>query len=234
MNNNYNLENLLHTLFAYFESHKIRYCVIRNYELFPIENIGNDVDILIEKKVFLRKLDNFEKLLLANGYMIKVTSSRQYVIKTIISSIKNQFTLEVDFITDLAWKGCRFMSVKATLQNASLLNTFYIPSPSDECAMSLLHSLLFGGFVKEKYRLKLTNFIDSGADLNNSLRPYFADSDIDFISKALHDKNYKSIEDFCNKLRLNIIIRNLRFNPMKTLYRFFEYFFSELSIRLFQ
>lgn len=234
MKNNHNFENLLHTIFVHFKSHQVRYCVVRNYELFPTDNIGNDVDILTDKKVFLRKFDNFEKLLATNGYMITITSARQYVIKTIITSINKKYTLEVDFITDLAWKGCKFMSVKATLQNSSLLNSFYIPSPSDECAMSLLHSLLFGGFVKEKYRLKLTNFIDSGADLNKSLRPYFADSDIDFISKALHDKNYKSIEDVCNKLRLNIIIRNLRFNPMKTLYRFSEYFLRELSIRLFQ
>lgn len=234
MNNNHNLEDLMRTMFAHFESHQIRYCVIRNYELLPAENIGNDVDILVDKKAFQHKFAFFENTLATNGYMITVTSVRQYVIKTIISSINKKYTLEVDFITDLAWKGCKFMSVKATLQNSSLLNSFYIPSPSDECAMSLLHSLLFGGFVKEKYRLKLTNFIDSGADLNKSLRPYFADSDIDFISKALHDKNYKSIEDVCNKLRLNIIIRNLRFNPMKTLYRFSEYFFRELSIRLFQ
>lgn len=153
-------------------------CVLRNYEGFPGANLGSDLDLLVspaELPRAVRALSSIQGTRIV-GYFER--RSVAHVFLAGVSSEPEARALQVDLDMRLPWKGLLFLRtdavLKAAIPRAAGLSTFYSPSPAHEAIISLLMSLLLGGYVKEKYFAKVQRtFASDRSEVIQALLPHF-------------------------------------------------------------
>lgn len=153
------LSEFLAALNQSFDKQGVRPCVLRNYEGFPETNVGRDIDFLIraqELPLVIRAVRSIRGIRIV-GYAERCYATHLYLEG--VSATSGVRTLQVDFIWCLNWKGLQYLSTETVLREAKSWQagglTFLVPSPVHEAIISLLSSLLVGGWLREKYFPKI-------------------------------------------------------------------------------
>jgi hypothetical protein len=227
------------SFFTRLSSENLKYSVVRNYEGLPISKPGGDVDILIEKKNIKDVLNLIRQLIQPFNGRIEITHSFHYVLKlklhNVLDDKTNKSYTELDLITKLSWYGLNWLSEYEVL-NESTLNkkNIYIPSYHHELQMSLFHSLLYGGFVNEKY-LKNMNILFSLLDkfkLKKDLNNNFGYHTGDIIFKNIEFSYWQSIEINKFKIRKSLMIVNFNNSISNTFLEVLTNFYCELKVKI--
>jgi hypothetical protein len=197
----------------------VHYLVARNYELLPYSKPGNDVDLLVLKEDVDRIFEIINSLLTnCKGY-IKVTHFYDYVVKIRIYGVKDgdrDYT-ELDLITNLTWRGLTWLDIEKVIL-AAVENTecIMIPINRHELQMTLFHSLLYGGFVKERYKNRIGTLIETSDDnlLRRELEDGFGGELALMVFKKIRYGNWKSLEELKFRLRCALLRRNIQRSGM--------------------
>jgi hypothetical protein len=223
-------------LFQALDKGGVRFCVLRNYEGFPANNVGSDLDILIiqsDLSTAVRALRSIQGIRIA-GY-----AERYYVAHTFVEGVSPTpgiRALEVDFIWNLNWKGLPYLTTDTVMQAATLRQAgnlrFLVPSPVHEAIISLLSSLLIGTTIKDKYFPKVHNIFAGhrsvviiallpGFGLRNSARL------VDYVIGGDREK----IRGCVSSLRVSLALRNLLRRHVRCVIRIARYYTRELAVR---
>lgn len=149
------LQDFVLSLFSGFSEKNIKYCVLRNYSGLPQRNIGNDIDVLIREESIPTALSFLTSI---SGIRVTAVNRRAYVTTAFIAGVElssEQDSLQIDFVSGLEWKGCRYLEVDEVLASSQVLHSdplIVIPAPFHEAQISFFSSYLLGGWIKERYQ----------------------------------------------------------------------------------
>jgi len=222
--------NSLNELFQHLHKSNINYCILRNYENIP-ENIGNDIDFLVDEK----NLEEMEKIIffVMKQYGLKLLNKKQrygykglYFIET-----KTQNIILLDLFTKLSKKWISYADVNYILQNKIEYKNFYVPKKSSILYTVLLKDLLTYDKLRNKNNDLLLDldeevkldFIQTGLKYFDAeiLENLFDDLKVNKIryskkylfSKLKTDNNIKNFLEYTS-YRIKEILQNLFFNKM--------------------
>jgi hypothetical protein len=226
----------LPALFRALDKEGVRYCILRNYEDFPINNIGRDVDFLInplDLPGINRALNSIQ------GTRIVGYTERHYAASYFlagISTAKQARALQLDFDLSLTWKGLPYLPgdsvLKAVTQRPAGNSTFFVPSPVHETIISLLASLLVGGWLKDKYLPHIRQiFTDNRSDVIAALLPQFGLKTVTRLVDSVTGGDRTRILGCIRSLRVSLVLCNLLRRPVHSAIAIARHYGSELAIR---
>ncbi|MGD0831018.1 MAG: hypothetical protein ABR907_08760 [Terracidiphilus sp.] len=226
----------LSVLIPALEAEGLRPCVLRNYEGFPDINLGNDVDMLIlpaDLTRAVRALRSIERIRIT-GY-----TERPYVANTYIEGIAPApaaRALQLDFLMSLNWKGLPYLTADSVLRSAVRRQagdlSFLVPSPIHEAIISLLSSLLVGGWLKEKYfsQVQSTFATDKPAVIAALSEPFGSKTATQLVDSILAGDRVMIVR--CVRLlRISLASRSLLRKPFRGAAAIVRHFVSEFAIR---
>jgi len=223
-------------LFQAFENEMVRPCVLRNYEGFPNNNVGSDVDFLIRHDELPKVIHALKSL---QGIRIVGYAERNYVAHLFVEGVTSDSgtrSLGVDFIWSLNWKGLEYLSTEAVLQTAVTRRsenlTFLVPSPVHEAIISLLSSLLIGGWLKEKYFPKVQQvFTDDAKLVRKALAFAFGMRTASQLIDAVISANRTAMLNSVRPLRRALAGRHFLHQPFWSGLNIAKYHWYELIVR---
>lgn len=145
-----NFTHFVELIFDTFNQKGIRYLVLRNYAKLP-EETDNDIDLLVsrsQKGLLLSILRS-----VAQKSHWKICKIAEFACSSIF--FYHEETLEqvhIDLMFDICWHSFLFADTEEILRRRIPHKTFYKPAPCHEAMVNLLTRLVYGGYVKEKYR----------------------------------------------------------------------------------
>ncbi|MDF7825428.1 hypothetical protein P4B35_15485 [Pontiellaceae bacterium B12227] len=203
------MASFLTCLFDAWKEADVRYLILRNYEELP-EFTGNDIDVLLDPA----------QREIAERLLIQSASEQGWVLHNIGDFacralwLFNCETLEqvhIDLMYGINWHTLVFADHSRMLSQRQPFKNFYIPSPGDEAAVNLLTRLLYGGYVKDKYREGIRcSASGDGKEMATALNPWvckeLAEKMIAFATQGEWDK----IEARCRQIRKSVIKVNVK------------------------
>jgi hypothetical protein len=226
----------LPALFRALDKEGVRYCVLRNYEEFPYNNIGRDVDFL----TYPSDLPGVSRALRSiQGIHIVGYTERHYVASFFlagISTVQQARALQIDFDLSLTWKGLPYLPadavLRAVIQRFAGDSTFFVPSPVHEAIISLLASLLIGGWLKAKYLPQVQqSFIDHRSEVIAALLPQFGLRTATRLVDSVAGGDRARILGCVRSLRTSMALRNLSHRPFHSVLVIARHYAGELTIR---
>jgi hypothetical protein len=211
-------------------------CILRNYEGFPDNNVGNDVDFMIhpaELPLAIRAIRSIE------GVRIVGYNEQFHVAMVFIEGISPTpgiRAFQIDFIRSFTWKGLPYLTTDSVLtaaithQKGNL--TFLTPSAIHEAIISLLTSLLVSGFVKEKYFPKVQQTFASNRDeVISVLIPAFGLEHARSLVDLVIARDRQRIMACINPLRMALSMRSLSRRPIRSLFAIARHNLIVLGVR---
>jgi hypothetical protein len=226
----------LAALFDALSAAGVRPCVLRNYQGFPSANLGNDIDLLIAPADLPRAAQAIRSIA---GLRIAGYTERRLVANFFLEGIEQNAgsrALQIDFDLGLYWKGLRYMPVEAVLEAAIPRQagnaSFYIPSPAHEAIISLMASLLLGGYVKEKYFSQVQKtFAEESSAVIVALAPCFGTALSAQLVEAAIAANRPKLLRCVRPLRRALLLRNILRAPLRGAWAMADYYARELAFR---
>jgi len=214
----------------------LRFSILRNYEGFPHSNSGRDIDFLIDPADLRKAIHTLQSLpgVRIVGYLERPSVAMVYLEG--VRTTAGARCLEVDFDLSLSWKGLPFLPLSAVLEHAMPRHrggvSFNIPAAEHEAVISLLASLLVGGWVPEKYFPKAQQaFAADEAKVMAALTPQFgfnaAKQLVDAVVEGSRCKVFGSIPS----LRLALAVRSFWRRPLRSLLAVVRHYAAEFVLR---
>lgn len=230
------LHDFLVSLFSSFGSHGIRYCVLRNYELLPVDNIGADIDVLIEKD---RAECVFNLLAQIEIVRITATTRRAYVRTAFIDGLSfgsGKDSLQVDFVTDLAWKGVPYLHSQDVLDSSRSYSThplIRVPASHHEAIISMFSSYLSGGWIKERYQSSVqAEFRQNELLVRDSLAPFLGYNLLRRLLDAVREDCRGALLGMLPLVKFHLVVHGFIRSPMSSGWAVLTHHWLELKVRL--
>jgi len=215
----------------------VHYCILRNYEGFPANNLGNDIDFLISRSDLQRAMCALRSVEAAQiiGYLERASVASVYLEG--ISHPPELRALEVDFDLNLAWKGLSFLTTDSVFQAAIRRTagslTFWVPSPIHEAIMSFFTSFLIGGCLKEKYFAQVQRtFASERSGVIAALLPQFGLKTTTHLVDAVIGGDRRKVLGCVRSLRISLALRSLLRQPIRSVLAVVNHYANEFAIRL--
>lgn len=232
------MNEFLAALFQAFEEEGILTCVLRNYEGFPFENVGGDIDFLISPSELPRAIRALRSL---DGVRIVGFTEPSYAVRCAflegVSQHSKTRAIQVDFYFRLAWKGLPYLDVDTVLQSAvprkagSL--SFLVPAPVHEAIMSLFSSLLVSRYLKEKYFPQVQRtFAANKCEVISALTPQFPLKPATQMVEAVIDGDRQQIMACRMPLCMSLARRSLLCSPLSSAVSVTRHYRQALMFRL--
>jgi thymidylate kinase len=219
------------------EEEGLRPCVLRNYEGFPAANLGGDVDFLILRSDLPRAIRVLRSIkdVRTVGYCLHPHVASVYVEG--VSADAGCRLLRVDFYRSLSWKQLPYIPVDAVLRVAEPRQAedlrFFIPSPVHEAIISLLASLIVGGWLNEKYFPKLQQkFAEKPSEVIAALQPQFGYKVAARLVESVNRGDRKKILDCVRPLRSSLAVRSLLRRPIRSILALVRHFSGVAKVSL--
>lgn len=225
-------EKIINTLFLYLDKENISYCVLRNYELLPKENIGNDIDIQIDGKAITKFQSILSKL--CDELNIKIIKkSKRYVLYNYVLIYEDLQVLQLDVhYRGEEYRGVSYLTNKQLLLARKKFRNFFIPCDEHEAIISLFSSLLYGGFIKEKYKLKIKKtFENKEPEVKAIIRGYMGEMLANEIVDLIINEQFETVERNVKNYRKSILLKGLRKNTLSLIRNNVKYLFGEYIYR---
>lgn len=212
-------------------------CILRNYEGFPYNNVGNDVDFMIhpaELPLAIRAIRSIEAVRIV-GYNEQFHVAMVFIEG--VASTPGIRAFQVDFIRSFTWKGMPYLTTDAVLIAALTHHkdnlTFLTPCAIHEAIISLLTSLLVSGFVKEKYFPKVQQtFASNREEIISVLVPAFGPKHSTALVDSAIAGDRQRMAACISPLRMALTMSSLIRRPIRSLVAVFRHNLIVLGVRL--
>jgi thymidylate kinase len=216
--NNNLTSQFLTALFNRLNEEKVTYCVLRNYEDLP-ESVGNDLDIWVEKKSWVRFFNIVKETAYTLNYTLNYTP--RLTIKGegdffLIKELENNLTIiHLDCWAYLHWKGICFVDESVIGKYLKWNDKgFYIPNPGVEASINLLKDLIYHGKVKDKYKEIIKTYSNKEQQIFiESIKKPFGKKTAKFLLEMGKSGKWNILEKSTYKLRLILFLRSLIYLP---------------------
>jgi len=229
------LTDLLLLLFSSLHESGIQYCVLRNYDKLPDENIGSDIDVLIHENFIPEALNLLAKI---DSVRITGLNRRAYVTTVFMDGIKNvkgQDSLQIDFVAGLLWKGFDYLKASEVLDNALSHHTHPLikkPTPHHEALISLFSSYLLGGWIKDRYQNFVQEmFIQHEMQVLKDLAPWAGEEIASRLVAAVQNDQRDELLKILPQVRRRLLAYCLQRNPVVSLVQVARHYAYEFMIR---
>jgi hypothetical protein len=231
------LSKFLAALIQALKGEGLRPCILRNYEGFPTENFGNDVDFLVlpaDLPRAMRALRSIEQVRIV-GYIERTFVASVFVEG--VSATPGYRSLQVDFFVSLSWKELAYLPVDSVLQASMPLQRgnlcFFVPSRVHEAIISLLNSLIVGGMVKEKYLpMVCGTFASERPEVIAALMPQFGSKVSTRLVDAVICGDRRKVSGCVRPLRTALMLRSLLHRPARSMLAVVRYYARVFTIRI--
>lgn len=232
--NDSNILSLFRVFITKLNSLSIPYALQRNYETLPCSLPENDIDLIIHKKNLSQCLEILENICLDFELNIHSIIYRQYISTVnIVDITKNSCSsVQIDFDYDFDWKGFVITSVDELLKTRVLYKgTFYILNIENEYLIKIMKSLLWGGFLKNKYIVEYQKFTaQEKKDLLIYIANKFSPHIINELNLYLEDINLSPSNRFVYLLRVICVLKSIKKKPLYSLIQFHLYVLKEIRL----
>jgi hypothetical protein len=231
------LSEFLSALFHALGREGLRPCILRNYEGFPSINMGNDVDLFIRPSELPRAMRALRSV---EGIRIVGYAERRYVANVFLEGVSTSPGMRlqhIDFNLRLTWKGLPYLTTDAVLEAAISRSagnlTFLVPCPAHEAVISLLASLLVGGWLKEKYFSEVQRkFARDRSDVIAALLPQFGLKPATRLVDSVIGGDCRRVLGCVRPLRVSLALRSLLRGPLRSASAIVRHYANELAVRL--
>lgn len=213
--------------------------LLRNHETFP-EEIGNDLDIFVRGESLYTALSILRDGAARQGGGIGHVHRRGYFVAVWLRFPDSVKPVHVDLYHGaLTWHGQRFLGddelVRASRMTGDTVR-YRIPAQGHEALVSLLASILWGGFFKVRYQDHLHELISSPEEKERftaSLEKSFA-HDGNVLAQAVSRKEASLLvtSRFSTGLRWKLMIHGLLSTPLESIQGWLEHWIEEATCYL--
>jgi thymidylate kinase len=207
------------TLLRAWKSGGVRFAVLRNYGGLP-DDAGNDLDVLVDPVDCDSALEILRTVAADSGFSRLTTVER--MLGTPITSFfyhsGAKVSYHIDLLTNLNWRGIRFLSPERILAARREQADWFIPHPIDEATISLLTRLIYHGYVKEQYKTSIAQAYIANPQLaRRTLAEPFGEQAAQDITVWVLDKDWSAIEASTGRLRRRLLTRQVLRAPIELL-----------------
>ena len=209
MHSSTSMPTFLTHLFDAWNSMGIRYLVLRNYDELP-EYTGNDIDILLCP----------EQLHEAQSVIIEVVHQSGWSIHNIgefsckafyVYNPKSLEQVHLDLMCGDKWYSFFFVDHELLLNSRRPYKNFYIPELVHEAAVNLMTRLLYGGYVKDKYRKGIRkSATDFKEKLIITLHAWLGQGLAKEVVLKIRAGEWTAIESLTSEIRKKVLLANLK------------------------
>lgn len=213
---------ILNSFFDRLNSANILFCVLRNYDEIP-DNIGHDVDLLIQKEREQEAQEILVCILCEKGWKYREIWNKDGF-KTIVyyGMVEGVFKqLKLDIWASLNWRGLPWIDTEYILNNTKKYKNFYIPTIGCESAVSMLKELMGGGDVPLKYVPVIERGVsEEWEHFRNSVDGTLLEEHVICIKECVDKKDWDSITKFAPILKKGILRKAKKERRIKFHYAF--------------
>ena len=199
-------------------------CVyLRNHENLP-DDVGNDVDLLIQKNHTVKALAIITAEGTKQGWT--VLSTVQFSPLSVFLTAKNgESFLHIDLFERLEWHCVEYASAREVLKNSQWNGRVHIPHPADELYLNISTRLVYQGKVREKHRLQAQSYVEKGMQsairesFSHHLGPKYGTS----FAEALIKGEWDQLEASAASMRKAAIMRYALLKPLAAILGLWRY-----------
>ena len=153
---------LIVAMFSEFDSRKIPFLVLRNYETLP-DLTSNDVDVLVRPGDGDAAMEAVRVSADATGWAVSHTG--RYSCFSVFLFRPDTFEqTHVDLMLGNRWHSMVFADHAAMLDARRPVRGFYAPAKADEAWIDFATRMLYHGYVKRKYRPRIQSICTEDRD----------------------------------------------------------------------
>jgi len=237
MNNKEFFGQVVTSLIDILRERKISFCILRNYQLLPDENIGSDIDILIDQEGYEKFNNILSEINNRHGIQIfqKVNNGSTGTFYRLYKHLNNYntFFLQIDIRRSLDYYGAVYLTAEQILTTRRVFKTFFIPNPVHEALIVWLSPFLYGGSIKDRYKNVVKNTANTNQEnflneLSSITSKKLANKIFPFILKG----DWKHLEKYRFSIRLMVLFLSILRKPISFLINFVTLLFISVKYRL--
>lgn len=145
--------DLIKDFFKNLNNEKIRYAVLRNYELLPEANDSKDIDIVVAPDNLRKVVTILKKTAQENAYQLIWKNELDYLEGFVFVKIDGDsvYSIKLDIFNGFEWRGCSYMNYNLILDSAVDYNGFRVPIKAHEAFIMIVYYVLYAKTIKSKY-----------------------------------------------------------------------------------
>jgi hypothetical protein len=210
--------------------------LLRNFEKFP-EEIGNDLDVYVCPQHLSPAFSILDSCARTQGGFIGHIHRRGYFVAIWLRFPDCEPPVHIDLYHGaLTWHGLHFLTDRSLVmasQRTEPRARFRIPAPHHEALISLLASVLWGGYFKKQYLdrfailLKDQRQRDSFTEL---MKHNFGPEGCLLASAVIDGKTPTVVnETFCRRLRQSLVCQSLKERPIASFIGWLRHWMEEFA-----
>lgn len=159
-------------MFSYLNKNT-NYAVLRNEQGLPNFLVSRDIDIIIERQEFFRKLDLIVEVIIESGFKILTKFENDRIYTLVCATTNNKLDIiQFDFFFQTSIFGFNLLSAKEILETKLFNGKVYHAAPFNQYLDKNLY-LKFLGFINPKKYAALRDLLINDSDLKQILKNKF-------------------------------------------------------------
>lgn len=134
----------------------IRYFLLRNYEGLPEENIGKDVDIVIEPGSYRIVKNLLTQQMKTHQIHYYTTSRFDRMVCWYVVDLDKDFSIHIDIMENESYKGYTFFAFDELYNNTTTYKNMRVLKQDYDIVLLLAQNIVAYKNLKEKYRTKIS------------------------------------------------------------------------------
>lgn len=216
------VSTLLTNIFTGLHGAKIKYCVERNYEHYPITVTG-DVDILVDGSDISRAvLVTCEAAKRSNWVPFVIYETNQAAhLGFYAKTYPERFVLVIEYFVGGTWRGFSFLNAERVIGDRESYGVTWKPNSSHELIITLVHHLLYNGQVYSKYRESIIRLHSQDkAKFLVEISSVFGRKIGRKLNTLIERKDWDMLEKQSHSLRFSLVVRSILFSFSRTIKSF--------------
>lgn len=217
------------TLLRELEKASIRYFILRNYEKLPEQNLGKDIDIVIEPKSYNQTKKTLLKVMnmLAVHYY-QITQFDRMRCWYIMDNTKH-FGIHIDIIENEVYKGFEFFSFERLFKNVERYNGFFILNKTMDTMMLLVQNIVAYKSLKDKYRTTIAkNYTQFKYEIDKEIINFWGNRLGKKMVDCLSNSDFDSIVENAHEYEREAMKKIFLKRPFYTLSGITRFFFGKI------
>jgi hypothetical protein len=228
------LTKLFLELIKTFDSYKVEYYLIRNYENYPAEFTG-DIDLYVDLNNIKRSSIDFERLFKECGWKIYKSLYRNWIYSFQLfcpDEDEDRRVIVIEMFNLFSWIEFEYMSAELIRRHKKIYNNMSVLPEEIGYFLSFCHYFYWAGFIPEKYKDKFERSFNN-PDVKELAQKTWPDSILNTVFKevSLYFANQRlvQIESIPEKIflfpkqliiksKLHLLLKNM-INPFSFLHK---------------
>lgn len=215
--------NLILALVKEMETAGILCVYLRNHEYLP-DDIGNDVDLLIQEGLTSKATDIITTEAKKYGWRV-IRKIKFSPLSIFLTTNDSDLFIHIDLFERLEWHFIEYAKAWKIIKRRLWNGQVHIPYPADELYLNISTRLLYQGIIRDKHRIQTRFFVDQG--LQEEIRETFSIhlgrcSGLKLANAVLNGE-WDAAEAYATAIKRAVIRRSICLSPIATIYACFKY-----------